>query len=75
MPDDRTLVINTGPVLALIAALGDLALLTGSLGILIKGIRVGKKIDLNLCIEKMRSQGIWVGERTARKALEIVSHP
>ena len=165
MPDDRTLVINTGPVLALIAALGDLALLdelyervvvprsvadeisvgghsgfgvevfhrstfldvqsrhcqissflqraldpgeasviqtaedfsiprvcideaagrrvarlyglsvTGSLGILIKGIRVGKKIDLSLCIKNMRLQGIWIGERTVHKALEAVSHP
>lgn len=26
MPDDTTLVINTGPLLALIAALGDLTL-------------------------------------------------
>jgi len=31
------------------------------------------EIDLDLCIEKMRAQGVWISERTAREALKIIS--
>ena len=165
MPDDRIMVMNTGPILALIAAIGDLTLLdelydrvvvprcvadevlaggavgfgvepfrragfldvqesycrtelflqrsldrgeaaviqtacnlsinrvcideamgrrvsrlyglsvTGSLGILIKGIKAGKGLHLELCIEKMRQQGVWISDKTARQAQEMVSRP
>lgn len=46
---------------------------TGSLGILIKSIKSGSGIDLELCIKKMRSHGVWIGEQTAKKALQIIS--
>ena len=44
---------------------------TGSLGVILKAIRKGYDIDLNLCIEKMRCQGIWISKRTQDKALRM----
>ncbi len=45
---------------------------TGSLGILIKSIKRGSGIDLELCIQKMRVHGVWIGEQTAQKALRMI---
>jgi predicted nucleic acid-binding protein len=45
---------------------------TGSLGILIKSIKRGSGIDLELCIKKMRLHGVWIGEQTAQKSLRMI---
>ena len=47
---------------------------TGSLGILIKSIKGGSGIDLELCIKKMRVHGVWIGEQTVQKALLMTSN-
>ena len=47
---------------------------TGSLGVILKAIRNGYEIDLNLCIDKMRCQGVWISKRTADKALCIAKN-
>ncbi len=45
---------------------------TGSLGVLIKAIKIGKDLKFELCIEKMRRQGVWISDKTVQKAREMV---
>ena len=61
MPD--RIVINTGPVLAIIAG-------TGSLNILSKLYDEIYIPSIKECIQKMRSQGIWLSDNVIRTALK-----
>ncbi len=85
MPDKGEIVINTGPLIALTAALDDLDLLgefgrriarlsglklTGSLGILLKAKREGYPVLLNESIIRMRDRGIWLSDRLVSNVLE-----
>ena len=47
---------------------------TGSLGVILKAIREGHEIDLRLCIDRMRIQGVWISKRTEDKALRMAAN-
>jgi predicted nucleic acid-binding protein len=68
MPD---LVINTGPVIALCAALEDLAALKScySTGMLVKCAKSGAIPDLDTCFSAMKSKGIWISDAIRQEAL------
>ncbi len=85
MPDKGVIVINTGPLIALTAALDDLDLLgefgrriarlsglklTGSLGILLKAKREGYPVLVNESIIRMRDRGIWLSDRLVSNVLK-----
>jgi len=44
---------------------------TGSLGVLLSGIRHRHAIDLGNCIEKMRRRGVWISARTEQHAIRL----
>ena len=80
MPDGRSIVTNTTPLIALvcididesvgrrIARLSGLAL-TGSIGILIKARRNGYRLSMPQALDRMRRHGIWLSESVVRFAL------
>lgn len=47
---------------------------TGSLGVLTKAIQAGIPIDLEHCISNMRAAGVWLSERTANQARQIIKN-
>ena len=75
MPD---LVLNTGPIIALTAAVRTLGLfhelnVTSSIGILVKAARAGLVSDLTECFNRMHEKGVWVGETLKQQALDAAS--
>lgn len=56
MPKTERLVINTGPILALIAGTGDLAMLR-SLG----QKNEGHSLLIRDAIQRMQAHGVWLG--------------
>jgi predicted nucleic acid-binding protein len=90
MPNVSTkrIVINTSPLLALIAGLNSLDILhemydevivpnevkvTGSLGIIIKAIKKGKKLDFWDIVNNMRSKNIFLSDRLIKNASAILN--
>jgi len=64
MRDSAEIVINTTPILSLIAA-------TGSLGILLRAKQVGYPLTMAVAVQRMRQQGIWLSADLAKTALAM----
>jgi hypothetical protein len=66
MPETDRLVINTGPLIALVAARGDLTILPS----LYNQVKEGHSFSIQNAIQRMRDRGIWLSEQVIAFALE-----
>lgn len=66
----KKIVINTGPLIAIIAGLGNLKV-TGSLGVIISAIKIGEDLAIESVIKNMRENGVWISNKLAEEAIRL----
>ena len=54
-----------------IAKLNNLEV-TGSLGVIISAIRSGENLDIEIVIENMKENGVWISQELANEAIRLV---